>query len=62
MKIIVAEDNEVSAMLLDKILTKEGYRVIIAKNGMEAWEQVHSSGADTFDRLDDAGNYRNRAL
>lgn len=45
MKIIVAEDNRVSASLLNKLLSKEGYSVINAENGKEAWDKLNSSGA-----------------
>jgi len=45
MKIIVAEDNRASAALLTKLLSKEGYFVINAENGNEAWEKLNSSGA-----------------
>ncbi|MCD6272320.1 MAG: response regulator [Deltaproteobacteria bacterium] len=38
MKILVAEDNPVIAELLNKTLTKDGYRVVLADNGQKAWE------------------------
>jgi two-component system, NtrC family, sensor kinase len=37
MEILIAEDNAVSRMLLEKILVKLGYKVLTAKNGLEAW-------------------------
>lgn len=45
MKIIVAEDNKVSAKLLEKILSKSGYEVIPAENGRDAWEKIQKTGA-----------------
>lgn len=45
MKIIVAEDNKVSAKLLEKILSKSGYEVISAENGRDAWEKIQKTGA-----------------
>lgn len=38
MKILVAEDNPVIAELLNKTLTKDGHRVVLAENGQKAWE------------------------
>ncbi len=38
MKILVAEDNPVIAELLNKTLTKDGHRVVLADNGQKAWE------------------------
>jgi len=45
MKILVAEDNKASAALLNKLLTKAGYSVILAENGRDAWEKLVSSDA-----------------
>lgn len=37
MKILIAEDDEVIQLILQKLLEREGYRVILANNGLEAW-------------------------
>ena len=36
MKILVAEDNAVTATLMTGILTRHGYTVVLARNGTEA--------------------------
>ena len=38
MKILLAEDNKVTSKIFDKLLTKEGHKVILAENGKKAWE------------------------
>lgn len=38
--ILIIEDDPVSALMLDRILTKEGYQVTITHNGTEGLEQV----------------------
>ncbi|MCD6293795.1 MAG: response regulator, partial [Deltaproteobacteria bacterium] len=38
MEILIAEDNTVSRMLLEKVLVKLGYKVLAAENGLEAWK------------------------
>jgi len=38
MKVLVAEDDEVSRHILENMLTKWGYEVIPASNGDEVWE------------------------
>ena len=38
MKILIADNNPVTAKLFEKILVKNGHEVIIAENGQKAWE------------------------
>ncbi|HBN27000.1 MAG TPA: response regulator, partial [Desulfobacteraceae bacterium] len=38
MKILIAEDNPVVAELLKKTLSKDGYEIVLAENGLKAWE------------------------
>ncbi|HQQ12064.1 MAG TPA: response regulator, partial [Bacteroidales bacterium] len=38
--ILIAEDDEVSQMLTEKILRKEGFRTVFASNGNQAIEQL----------------------
>ena len=38
MEILIAEDNAVSHNLLKKVLVKQGHRVLVAENGIKAWE------------------------
>ena len=41
-KILVADDEEVLVELVSNILIKEGYDVVKAYNGQEAWEKIQS--------------------
>ena len=38
MEILIAEDDAVSRMLLEKVLVKLGYKVLAAENGLKAWK------------------------
>ena len=40
MKILIAEDDRVSAMVLQKTLERQGHEVIVASDGRQAWEQI----------------------
>jgi CheY-like chemotaxis protein len=42
MKILVAEDNSVTATLMVGILTRQGYTVVLARNGLEALSLLSS--------------------
>lgn len=46
LRVLVAEDNEVNAMLLDSMLSKMGHSVTIVTNGAEALQAVQD---ETFD-------------
>lgn len=37
MKILIAEDDEITQLILQKLLEREGYKVILTNNGLEAW-------------------------
>lgn len=39
MKILIADDDRISLLLLQRILEKEGYEAIAASDGEEAWEK-----------------------
>jgi DNA-binding response OmpR family regulator len=43
MKILVAEDNSVTATLMSGILTRHGYTVVLAQNGSEALRLLESN-------------------
>ena len=45
-KLLVADDEKVTRMNLEHVLTKEGYQVLTASNGMEALELLEK---DSFD-------------
>ena len=44
MKILIADDDRASLVLLKKLLEQEGYQVITAFNGEEAWEEYKRDG------------------
>lgn len=52
MKVLIAEDEAVSCRLLESLLTKWGYDVIVAHNGLEAWEILQHDGAPNLAVLD----------
>ncbi|MGO1119762.1 ATP-binding protein [Rhodovibrionaceae bacterium A322] len=44
--VLVAEDNEINSLLLEKILQRGGYEVLLAKNGVEAVAIAREGKAD----------------
>lgn len=52
MKILIADDSLVSRHLLDATLRKWGYEVIVACDGLEAWEILQREGAPSVAILD----------
>ncbi|HWB86020.1 MAG TPA: diguanylate cyclase [Bryobacteraceae bacterium] len=52
MKILAAEDNPVFQSMLRSILTKWGYEVLVARDGMEAWKILESADAPQLAILD----------
>jgi len=46
LKILLAEDNLVSAVMLEKILVKDNHSVVIARNGVEAMDLLKESEFD----------------
>jgi two-component system cell cycle response regulator len=51
-KILIADDDPVSCQLLDGLLHKWGYEVIVAHNGTEAWEMLQADQAPRITLLD----------
>jgi len=48
LSILVAEDNEINALLMRSLLTRLGHRVVITTNGeaaLESWQSAESAGA-----------------
>ena len=43
MKILLVEDDAVSAMALRMMLTRLGHEVTVASNGLEGWHSIQSS-------------------
>src|SRR5713226_5274467 len=52
MRILIADDSIVSRHLLDATLRKWGYEVVVACDGLEAWEVLQSEGAPRLAILD----------
>jgi len=52
LKILIADDDRVSCQLLDGLLHKWGYQVIVAHNGTEAWELLQADEAPRIALLD----------
>lgn len=52
MRILVAEDDAASRMILENALTKWGYDVVSAEDGFEAWEKLKVPGAPPLVLLD----------
>lgn len=52
MKILIAEDDEVSRRLLEKSLSRWGYEVVTTKNGMDAWSILQRDNAPRLVILD----------
>ena len=52
MKVLAAEDNPVFQSMLRALLTKWGYDVVAAHDGLEAWRILESAGAPRLAILD----------
>ena len=52
MKILIAEDDAISRRLLDTILRKWGYDVVVAQDGVKAWEELQKDDAPRLAILD----------
>jgi diguanylate cyclase (GGDEF)-like protein len=52
MKVLVAEDNPVFQSMLRALLTKWGYDVVAARDGLEAWRILESAGGPRLAILD----------
>lgn len=52
MKILIAEDDPMYCQMLETMLLKWGYEVIICSNGFDAWEILQSKDAPQFAILD----------
>ena len=52
MKVLAAEDNPVFQSMLRALLTKWGYDVVAARDGIEAWRILESAGAPRLAILD----------
>lgn len=48
MRILVAEDNLINQKLVDRMLTKLGYKFIIAQNGLEALDRLKLNPVDVI--------------
>lgn len=52
MRILIAEDNRVARMLLERALSDFGYTVISTCDGKEAWEALQHEDAPRLTVLD----------
>ena len=52
MKILVAEDDTISRRMLETMLGRWGFEVVVAKNGNEAWQAVQAPDAPNLAILD----------
>ena len=52
MRILIAEDDATSRRLLEATLARDGYQVVSASDGDEAWEQLHGTDAPRLAILD----------
>ena len=48
MKILIAEDEAIPRRLLQSMLDKLGYEVVVVCNGKEAWETLQGCDAPRF--------------
>jgi two-component system cell cycle response regulator len=51
-KVLIAEDEAVSRVRLQALLTKWGYEVTVARDGLEAWDLLHRPDAPSLAVLD----------
>jgi PAS domain S-box-containing protein len=49
LRVLVAEDNEVNQMVLERALLNEGAEVVLVGDGQQAVDTVAAEGADAFD-------------
>jgi PAS domain S-box-containing protein len=49
LRVLVAEDNEVNQMVLERALVNEGAEVVLVGDGRQAVDRVAAQGADAFD-------------
>jgi CheY-like chemotaxis protein len=52
MRILIAEDDAVSRMMLEVVLKKAGHLVTVTTNGAEAWEALQQPDAPALVILD----------
>src|SRR5262245_62072221 len=52
MRVLIAEDDAVSRLLLETTLSHWGYEVVATKDGTEAWDALHRPGAPRLAILD----------
>ena len=51
MHLLAAEDNELNAEIVEMLLTDDGAKVTVAKNGRQAVEYFESNSPGTFDAI-----------
>ncbi len=52
MRVLIADDDDVMRHILEATLTKWGYEVVVARNGLEAWRLLQGNDAPRLGILD----------
>lgn len=52
MRILIAEDDDISRILLEAILRKWGYEVVVTSDGTQAWNALQAADAPPLAILD----------
>ena len=52
MRVLIAEDDSTSRLLLETVLRRWNYDVVVAKDGLEAWAELQHAGAPQLVVLD----------
>ena len=52
MKILIADDEDATRLRLEALLSKRGYEVVLARDGLEAWDVLQRNDAPTLAILD----------
>jgi sigma-B regulation protein RsbU (phosphoserine phosphatase) len=52
MRILIADDDDVSRLLLEGLLTRQGYEVVAVSDGTEAWEVLQGTDSPCLAVLD----------
>jgi len=52
MKVLIADDENITRRRLEKLLTDMGYEVVSCKDGLDAWDVIKSKNAPSLLILD----------
>ena len=51
MRILIAEDDRSSRLVLQTLVVKWGYTAVVAEDGLQAWKELNKPGAPHSSRL-----------